>query len=215
MPGQKPRRTTAPKKTKRKSVNGKNTLGQRISWEAARVLAEGSAKNYLNAKTKAIHHLNLPADTRLPTNLEVELALKEHVALFDHEDHEIRLREAREQALEIMLFLEAFGPRLVGPVLKGTLTPGSSIQIHVFADTPEEISVVLENHRIPYQSGSTQLQFGRNNAQLVHGIQFLAGKHTIELFIFSSSHDIPRSPIDGKSMERAAIKKIKQLLDQR
>jgi len=214
MSGQKPFRNTAPKKTKRKSANAKNTLGQRISWEAARILAEGCAKNYLNAKTKAVHHLNLPADTRLPSNLEVELALKEHVALFDHEDHETRLRKAREQALEIMLFLEAFGPRLVGPVLKGMLTPGSSIQIHVFADTPEEISFVLDDHRIPYRSSSTHLQFGQNNAQLVHTIQFLAGKHPIELFIFSSSHDIPRGPIDGKSMERATIKKIKYLLNQ-
>lgn len=214
MSGQKPFHNTAPKKKKRKAANAKDTLRQRISWEAARILAEGSAKNYLKAKTKAIHHLNLPTDTRLPTNLEIELALKDHFAIFSDDDHESKLRKVRELALETMLFLEAFDPRLVGPVLEGTLTPSSSIQIHVFADTLEEVSLLLEDHQIPYKSDSINLQFGQNNTQLVNIIQFLAGNNMIELYLMNNKRDVPRSPIDGKSMERATVKKIKLLLDQ-
>lgn len=219
MRNQKPRQKPKSRKIEKKvsvSTGSKKLLAQQISWEAARILSDGSAKDYLSAKTKALEHLNLPARTSLPTNAEVDNALRDHVALFSKKENDQTVKVARELALEIMLFLKDFSPRLVGPVVSGILVPGSALQIHVFADTSETIGFLLQDHRIPFQSKDTRLCFNRDNYRQIPVYMFVAGVNDIEIYVFCPPNEklVPLSPIDGSPMHRIKTEELEIILNE-
>src|SRR5713226_9483676 len=92
-----------------------------ISVEAARIMAEEGVHNFHSAKRKAAARLNLAETRDLPSNQEIASALRQHLQLF-HADLPQTLQRLRRLALEAMRFLAQFEPRLVGPVLTGTVT---------------------------------------------------------------------------------------------
>jgi len=52
-----------------------------------------------------------------------------------------------------MRLLADFQPRLVGPVLTGTATPHTDISLHLFAETPETVTLRLADRGIPSENG--------------------------------------------------------------
>lgn len=194
---------------------GENLKRQHITAEAARIMVEEGVSDFHMAKRKAAVRLNLPATKHLPTNQEVEAALQEYLHLFHAHRLDTGLRHLRMLAIEAMHFLARFKPLLVGPVLRGTVTPGSEIQLHVSADTPEEIAFLLQEHHIPFEQAERRLRFGGERYETLPAYRFVAGGVTIELCIFSlrSVRETPLSPVDGKPMKRANIKEVENLLN--
>jgi len=155
-------------------AHGADEIRQRLSREAARIMAEEGMPDFHAAKRKAAARLNLPDARHLPSNQEIEQALAEHLQLFHARQLPQTLQQLRRLAVEAMRFLERFEPRLVGSLLSGHVTRFSAIQLHVTADSPELVAFFLREHGIPYEETSKRLRFGGNRSEMVPVYGFLA-----------------------------------------
>src|SRR3970040_818506 len=158
-------------------------LRQHIATDAARIMAEEGVRDFQTAKRKAAARLGLPETKHLPGNDEVDSALQEYLRLF----HAGRLTQSvlrlRVLATEAMRFLEKFEPRLVGPVLSGTVTSASAIELHLTADSPEEIGFWLQEHSIPYEMTDRRLRFGGDRQQTFPAYRFTAEHGAVEFCV--------------------------------
>ena len=57
-----------------------------------------------------------------------------------------------------------FEPRLVGPVLSGTASAHSDINLHLFTESPEAVSIRLEDHGIPHEVLERRIKFERERS---------------------------------------------------
>jgi hypothetical protein len=196
-------------------AHGADEIRQRLSREAARIMAEEGVHDFHAAKRKAADRLNLPDARHLPSNQEIELALAEHLQLFHARQLPQTLQYLRRLALEAMRFLERFEPRLVGSLLTGHVTRFSEIQLHITADSPELVAFFLRDHGIPYEETSKRLRFGGDRSEMVPVYGFLAKDTTIEVSVFSvtSAREAPLSPVDGRPMKRAGLKEVEASLE--
>ncbi len=196
-------------------VSGKDMqMRVRIAQEAARLMAEQGISDFYVAKRKAARHLGAPDTRNMPRNVEVEEALASYQRLFHAGEQAEHLAELRQGALLAMRFLDDFSPRLVGSVLSGTAGQHSDINLHLFADTAEQVALFLMEANIPFDSRQKRFRMGREDMQEFPVFGFRAGEHAVELTVFPSEgrRDAPRSPVDGKPMRRASAQEVEQLL---
>ena len=149
------------------STHGMEEIRQRISREAARLIAEEGINDFHAAKRKATDRLDLAQGQHLPSNQEIEQALAEHLQLFQALELPETLRRLRRLALQAMRLLEPFEPRLVGSLLTGHVTRFSEIQLHVIAATPELVAFFLQENGIAYQESSKRLRYGGDRSEIV------------------------------------------------
>lgn len=117
---------------------------------AALVVDEGL--DYGQAKRRALRQLGLPLRTPLPDNLEVEAAVREHIAIFHADTQPAELRALRELALVWMERLAEFRPLIGGAVWHGTATGLSDIYLQLFGDDPKAIEIELINRGVDYEA---------------------------------------------------------------
>jgi hypothetical protein len=175
----------------------------RIAQEAARLMSEEGIRDFYAAKRKAAQHLGAPDTRNMPRNQEVEAALQEYQRLFRGDRQNDHLRALRESAVQAMRFLAGFRPRLVGSVLSGTAGQHADINLHLFADTPEEVSLFLMENSIPFRPAQKRLRISRETWQEYPAYEFVAGDHAVELVVFprEGRREAPRSPVDGRPMQ--------------
>ena len=185
-----------------------------VANEAARIIQEEGLADFRSAKEKAVERLGLSAGgTRLPSNEEVEQALAERHRIFRGNDHPALLYELRRAALSILRTLEIYHARLVGPVLSGTATDFSAIDLHLFSDSPEAVGVTLDVLGLGHHATQVRHQFRRGEAQRFPGYHFRTLDFECAATVFSINHRrrSPLSPIDGKPMSRAGIQAVEAL----
>lgn len=187
-----------------------------MTQECARIMADEGVKNFLVAKRKAAARLHVTNKALFPSNAEIEQALADYQRLFKAPYQAARLRLLRETAAEAMRFLQRFRPKLVGSVLAGTAGEYSDVNLHLFADTPEEVLLLLLENNIPAATTSCRQRFGNGEYASIPQYTFTAGDVTIELTIFQLDveREAPRSPVDGKPMRRAGLTEVLTLLEQ-
>lgn len=178
------------------------------------MMAEEGVRDFQMAKRKAIARLNLAEQRDLPTNEEIEAALSSHLRLFHSPQLSENVRRLRKIAAEAMNFLARFDPRLVGAVLAGTVTPTSEIQLHVSADTPEQVGLFLREHNIPFHLGERRVKFGGERYLNVSTYEFVADGTNVELSVFDPrlARETPLSPVDGRPMRRGSLKELQTML---
>jgi len=206
----------ASSRTGKATGRGEENKRLRIATEAARIMAEEGVRDFQAAKRKAAARLNLAEVRNLPANEEVQAALSQHLQLFHGTELARNARRLRETAVEAMNFLAPFEPRLVGPVLAGTVTLTSEIQLHVSADSPEHLGMFLREHHIPFRLGERRVRFGGDRYENVSTYHFTAGGTAIELYVFDpcAVRETPLSPVDGRPMRRGSLKEVEALLKQ-
>ncbi|MGB0722028.1 MAG: hypothetical protein ACPGU7_06485 [Gammaproteobacteria bacterium] len=187
---------------------------QQVAESAARIMVEGGIKDFQVAKQKAAERLGVWED--LPRNVEIEQAMVEYQRLFRGDTQAARLRELRETAVEAMGFFERFSPRLVGSVLRGTATEHSDVNIHLFADDPDAVTIWLMDNAIPFETINHRVRERRDSHRDMPALRFVAGDVSMEVVIFPSEgiRRAPLSPVDGRPMERADLSRVKALLDE-
>ena len=192
-------------------------LRRRIAVEAARLISESGIRDFAMAKRKAAERVGASADVALPKNAEIEEALREHQRLFQSQEQPGLLRQLREVAREAMQFFARFEPRLVGAVLEGTADRYSAITLHLFADTPEEVAVFLQEQRIPYEEQSRRVRVTPATSEEFPVLLFSADDTPIDLTIFprESIRQAPLDRIGERTVRRATLAVLDELLGER
>jgi hypothetical protein len=181
-----------------------------IAQLAAQIMYGEQVKQYFTAKRLAAKRLLGPAGARnarhrprdLPSNGEIKAALLELVLEIEGEGHETRLFAMRIVALEAMDALLTLRPRLIGSVATGHVRDGSDVDIHVFAEHPDEVvRRVRELGWIFELTTANVLKHGKPHT-FVH--LHVADLFPIELTIYDPRElrFRPRSSTDGKPIVR-------------
>jgi hypothetical protein len=186
-----------------------------IAQEAARIMSEHGIDDYLLAKRKAAERLGVTDGATLPKNTEIEAALVEYQRLFAADTHSQSLRDQRRAALLAMQLLQEFEPRLVGPVLAGTATAHADVDLHLFADRAEAVTIKLMDQGIPHEIVERRVKMFTDRSVNFPAVRFEAGAHTIDATVFPRDgiRQAPFSPVDGRPMRRAGHAELQALIE--
>ena len=195
--------------------NGKRELQRRIAYEAARILTEYRTDNIAYACQKAAAKLGVSRRQQMPTRDEIELALREQQRLLRGDNQRLALQRLRESAGHAMQALRQFNPILVGSVFQGTADSNSHVQLHLFADTPEEVLFALQDLHIPWQERHRSLSFSDGSRREVPCFQFTAEGVPFELVTLSAEapHSRPLDPLDNQPIQGINLKQLRDLID--
>ncbi len=190
-------------------------LRQAIALEAARLMYERTESEYYTAKRKAAKRLCRrgvkPED--LPSNAEIRDQIQVFARIHEGDKRTEHLREMRLEALRLMRLLRAFRPRLIGSVMTGHVRKGSDIDIHVFADSAELVTNLLESEG--YQFDLERKQIVKFEEARVFTHIHIHARFNFELTVYAEdkAHYVFKSSITGKAIERASIRELEELLE--
>lgn len=196
-------------------------LREAIAQLAAQIMYGEGVKQYFTAKRLAAKRLLGREASRtvryrprdLPSNGEIKRALLELVEDIEGDARYRRLFAMRVTALEAMLALEEFSPRLIGSVATGHVREGSDVDLHVFAGDAsdvvrrtKELGWVFEVERVAIVKGGRPMEFTH-----VH----VADEFPLELTVYAPRElrIRPRSSTDGKPIVRLSAKAVRALCE--
>ena len=136
------------------------------------------------AKRRALKQLGLPERTPLPSNDELEDAIREYIELFCADTQPQELRALRELAASWMRRLATFRPYLGGAVWHGTANRHSDIYLQLFCDDPKSAEIHLIDQGIRFEARSVPgLQGGWVDPLSIHdhcaGLNEVVGVHLL------------------------------------
>jgi hypothetical protein len=124
---------------------------EEIAAAAARLVVD-EGMEYAAAKRKAGRDFGPRAE--LPSNEQLEDAVREHIGIFCADTQPAELRALRETALTWMERLAGFRPHLSGAVWRGTATRLSAVHIDLYCDDPKSAEILLVNKGVDYDTTS-------------------------------------------------------------
>jgi len=177
---------------------------------AARLIAEEGIGDYAQAKRKAARQLGLPESTPMPSNAEIEAAVREWQAVFQDDEQKERIAHLRRKAAELMEILQDFRPYLTGSVLDGTAGRYAEIDLQLFADSAKEVEIFLLNQGIPYEH-----DIPRNDR--AEAVLVVESDDAIANLVIYRPLDERISPKgrDGRPRERARLAAVQKLIAER
>ena len=195
--------------------NRGDALRRTLAVEAARLMAEHGIDDFGFAKRKAAERFGTFEGAVLPSNAEVEAALQEYQRLFEADTHEDTLYVLRQTAVAAMEMLEDFSPRLVGPVLTGTATRNTEVQLHLFADRPEAVTIRLLDTAVPHELVERRVKVRADEWVLTPAVRLTIDDIPVDALVFGrdGQRQAPLSPTDGRPLRRASIEEVRALLD--
>ena len=185
----------------------------RLAQEAARVMIEDGIRDFQTAKRKATEHLGVSNTGNLPRNQEIEEARRDYQRLFLGQRQAQRQQQLQLAAIKAMGLLQEFDPHLTGQVLDGSASPNAIVELHLFADSPEQLGLFLDRHGIPYDQHQTRLRYDRDNSLEFPQFSFVAGDTPVEMTVFprEGRRQAPLSRIDGRPLRRARLPEVEAL----
>ncbi|KQT36656.1 MULTISPECIES: hypothetical protein [unclassified Methylophilus] len=197
-------------------------LRQEIAQSAARLMFEEGISDYGRAKRKAVKLLGIQQDAPLPTNAEIDTALREYHALYADEADAAHLHDLRQAALLTMQLLQKFNPHLTGPVLDGTAGPYADTDIHVFAESAKELEIYLLNQNIPYHGDEQQYRMsdrpGKQKHDLVRKrvpvvlVETRFGTQRISIFEADDIRSAPRKNGEKSGINRMNLSQFSEMV---
>ena len=122
-----------------------------IAVAAANLVVE-EGMEYAAAKRKAARDFGGRAE--LPSNEQVEDAVREHIELFCADSQPAELHALREVAVLWMQRLAPFRPHLSGAVWRGTATRLSSVHLDLYCDDTKAAELALINAGEKFDTGA-------------------------------------------------------------
>jgi len=190
-------------------------LRQHIAHLAARLMAEDGIVDFALAKRKAARQAGGSRVHELPTNEEVEQALRAYQELYQSQEQHAVLRQLRKQAISVMQLLASFNPHLTGSVLSGTASKHSEVSLQVFVDSVKDVELFLLNNQISYRRAEKRMYVG-DACRVIPVFTLDRGEANVTIAVFSTDdqrHPL-RTSLDGKPMERARTNILESLLQQ-
>ena len=128
-----------------------NAQTEEIAAAAARLVVD-EGMEYAAAKRKAARDFG--SRVELPSNEQLEDAVREHIAIFCADTQPAELRAMREVAALWMARLAEFRPHVGGAVWRGTATRLSAVLIDLYCDDTKAAELALINAGEDYDVGS-------------------------------------------------------------
>ena len=189
-------------------------LRRQIAWDAACLMYHRQESEYFRAKQKAARRICRgwvkPAD--LPSNTEIRDEIQALARLYEGDRRTEKMRDMRVEALRMMRLLRRFRPRLIGSVLTGHVRQGSDIDLHVFSDSIEAVTHVLDEEGVLYDVERKRVRKHGEERTFTH--IHLHDQFPFELTVYpaNKAHYVCKSSITGKAIERASIAQLEMLL---
>jgi predicted HD phosphohydrolase len=193
----------------------RSKLRRQITWEAARLMYSRQESEYYRAKMKAARTMGQrwvrPSD--LPSNAEVRDEIQSLARLYEGDARADNLQTMRLAALAMMRRLAPFRPRLIGSVMTGHIRQGSDIDLHLFSDTTEAVTHVLDQDGATYTVERKKVR--KHGEERIFTHIHLVDRFPFELTIYAAdmAHYVFKSSITGKAIERASIAELEQFLE--
>ena len=193
----------------------RNDTRSRIAHLAARLMAEDGIEDYALAKRKAARQAGALESRQLPTNEEVDAALRIYRQLYHEETHRVRLRGLRGRAVKAMRAFAQFSPYLTGSVLNGNAGKFADINLQLFTDNVKAVELHLINHGIPYKTAQSRLYSGED---MRTAPVFTVNDDGIEIqMTVLSTRDLHaplKTSLEGRAIDRAKLQAVETLLEE-
>jgi len=136
--------------------------------------------------------------------------------LFGGRAYADRLTHLRRTAVQAMRLLAEFQPRLVGAVASGATTDNHHVQLHCFADKPEQIDVLLESRGLRHEVSERRYRYADGRTGDVPVLTFMAADVGVDVAVFPERglRDAPLSPADGQAFRRLDLAAAEALADE-
>jgi hypothetical protein len=197
------------------SPASRQQMRSRIAHLAARMIAEDGISDYGLAKRKAARQAGAPDSRNLPTNVEIEDALRAYHALYQADTHPEEVQHMRELALEMMQILAPFDPHLTGPVLSGNVGRHAEIHLHLYTDDLKGLELFLLNRQIAFKTRQVRVWSGDMSLVVP---TFLVATQDADFAITVLLPQHRRQPLrvssEGRPLERAPIESVLSLVAQ-
>jgi HD domain len=198
----------------RKKTRNQSKLRRQIICEAARMMYLRQESEYYRAKMKAARKICQgwvkPSD--LPGNAEIRHEIQRFASLYEGESRFDKLKEMRLESLRLMRLFQQYKPKLIGSTLTGHVRRGSDIDLHLFPNSLEAVTSILDYEGIVYDVEHKHVR--KHGEQRLFTHIHLKERFPVELTIYSpeKSSYVFKSSITGKAMERASIPELEKLL---
>lgn len=188
---------------------------EEIAAAAARLIVD-EGMDWGPAKQRAVRDLGLPRSAALPGNDEVELAVREHIAIFHADTQPGELRALRELAAQWMERLAEFRPHLTGAVWRGTATRLSNLHLQLYCDDSKAAEIALLNQGLDFDVAETTGPRQRAVDMLILDVPCRALQERVTLCLTILDFDDLRGALkpDARgATERGDLAALQQLLD--
>lgn len=138
----------------------RDLMREQLAHQAAKLMAEDGVTDHAFAKRKAARQMGATDTRHLPSNQEVDDALRSYRVLYQQDSHPDILYQLREEALAAMRLLEPFQPYLTGSVLSGTAGEQSDINLMLFSDDAKAVLLFLLKHNLEFEDGEWRVRIG-------------------------------------------------------
>ena len=194
---------------------GRNDRRSQIAHLAARLMVEDGIEDYALAKRKAARQAGTPDTRELPSNDEIDLALREYQQIYHQDEHRDRLRELRGIAVRAMRELAQFNPYLTGSVLNGNAGKYADINLQLFTDNVKAVELYLIDRGIPYRAAQRRLYAaGEPRTVPVYNISDEGAEIEITVLTTRELRGPLKTGPEGKTIERAKLQAVEALLAQ-
>ncbi len=192
---------------------GRNDRRSHIAHLAARLMAEDGIEDYALAKRKAARQAGTPDSRELPTNEEIDAALKTYQQIYHPDEHRDRLRMLRAIALRAMRELAQFNPHLTGSVLSGNAGKYADINLQLYTDSAKAVEFYLIERKIPYRTAQSRLYCGAEPLTApVYTVDDYGTEIELTVLTPRELRGALRTSLEGKGIERAKLQAVEVLL---
>ncbi len=184
--------------------------------ESARIYCEEALTDYRAAREKAAERLGLSPRRAAADVREIQAAVIRYQRLFGGRAYAERLGALRHTAVKAMRLIAEFDPRLVGALISGAITESHRVQLHAFADKPEQLDWLLEQRNIPFEVCERHYRFADGREETVPVLSFGEAESGVDVAVFSE-RDMRRAPlssVDGAPMKRLSLPEVEALAAQ-
>lgn len=183
-----------------------------IANKAAEIIFEEGVSDYLFAKKKAAKTLNYDDHKILPSNIDIDQALKSYQnlkSLFRINEEEFAL--LKKVALEFMNIFKDFHPHVSGPLASGKYIQNQKLLINLYSDDTKEIEYKLFDNQLSFEIESTE-----SNPHLIEKYLIYFQDIAINLSVYFEQYlfvNKKESIMSGKGITIEQFKKVELSVD--